>query len=197
MSNDKEDNRRLTDYLTDYWNEKRGKKAFPELSDIDIEEFEPKFARDSFLIELIPTVTMNITKTLYLGSNLNSEFKKDSSGVHIKNLVVRFLETPMDAYNKVVETKKPLEQNIEIPCKEIADLRYRQILLPLGDADKEEVKGILGGMRYKKRQIINLPFYHSFLIGFLLLNLLLDFLNYQNPQHQNLQMSAKMIISHY
>ncbi len=150
MSDNKNETRRLTDYLTDYWKGKRGSRGFPELKEIDVDELESKFAKDVFLIEIVPTVTMNITKTLYLGKNLNSEFKKDSSGVHIKNLVVRFLETPMDAYNKVIESKKPLEQNIEIPCKEIADLCYRQILLPLGDSEKGEVKGILGGMRYKK-----------------------------------------------
>ena len=150
MAEEAKDIRRLTDYLNEYWDSKRNGHDFPDLKDIKMEEMDAKFAKDCFLIEVIPTVTMSVTKTLYLGKNLNSEFKKDSSGVHIKNLVVRFLETPMDAYNKVIETKKPLEQNIEIPCKETAVLMYRQILLPLGDAQKGEVNGILGGMRYKK-----------------------------------------------
>ncbi|MDA0781294.1 MAG: PAS domain-containing protein [Rickettsiales bacterium] len=152
MTEEQKNYRRLTDYLKEYWDEKRGKRNFPELKEIDINEFDVQFSKDIFLIELVPTITMNIAKTIYLGKNLNTEFKKDSSGVHIKNLIVRFLETPMDAYNKVVETKKPLIHNIEIPCKEIATLCYRQILLPLGDAEKGDIKGILGGMRYKKNK---------------------------------------------
>jgi hypothetical protein len=150
QATDKQDNRRLTDYLQDYWKSKKDGRAFPEFGDINIDEIDKQYVKDCFLIEIIPTISMNITKTAYLGKNLNSEFKKDPSGVHIKNLIVRFLETPMDAYNKVLQTKKPLIQNVEIPNKESAVLMYRQVLLPLGDAKKGDVKGILGGMRYKK-----------------------------------------------
>lgn len=143
--------RRLTDYLQDYWKSKAEGADFPTFASIDMKEIDRNFVNDCFLIELIPTVTMNISKTVFLGKNLNSEFKKDESGVHIKNLVFRFLETPLDAYTKVIESKKPLIQNVELPSCENPTISYRQILLPLGDATKGDVKGILGGMRYKKR----------------------------------------------
>lgn len=142
--------RRLTDYLQEYWKSKAEGAAFPTLSSIDVKELDRNFVNDCFLIELVPTVTMNISKMVFLGKNLNRDFKKDESGVHIKNVIVRFLETPMDAYSKVIESKKPLIQNVELPSKDRPTIMYRQILLPLGDAAKEDVKGIFGGMRYKK-----------------------------------------------
>ena len=145
----KETSRRLTDYLHDYWKLKKAKAAFPKFEDINIDDIDLEYRNDCFLIEIEPKVTLNITKMIFLGKNLNTEFKQDKSGVHIKNLVVRFLETPLDHYNKVIESKKPLIQNVEIPSKEDPNLMYRQILLPLGNAEKGDVRGILGGMRYK------------------------------------------------
>jgi hypothetical protein len=105
--------RRLTDYLHDYWQSKADGAAFPTFDSIDMKEIDRNFVNDCFLIQLVPTVTMNISKMVFLGKNLNTDFKKDESGVHIKNVIVRFLETPMDSYAKVIESKKPLIQNID------------------------------------------------------------------------------------
>lgn len=142
--------KRLTDYLRHYWDEKRGKKDFPALEDMDIQDLSSDFRRDCFLLEIIPTVTRFSVRTLFAGENLREEYVKDDSGVHIRHLVLRFLETPGQHYETVCKTRKPLEQNIELPGREGTLIRYRQILMPVGDPETKAVTGILGGMRYKK-----------------------------------------------
>jgi hypothetical protein len=142
--------RRLTDQLQDYWDELRGSRNFPEKSDVNIKNLDKTIQNDCFIADVTPSVSKHNIKLDYLGNNLNSKYEQDEHGIYIRNLVVTFLETPRETYEKVIASKQPLMQSDEIDLNNGQKLKYRQILLPLGSNKDGEVTAILGGMRYKK-----------------------------------------------
>jgi hypothetical protein len=140
--------RRLTEVLEDYWNEKKQGREFPSLGDIDINDLPPEIRQDCFILEVNPSPTgSNNYAIQYLGDNLNSKYM-ENSGVYIKHVIVRFLETPADHYLHVIESKEPYSQNVELERQDGGRIKYRQIFLPLGPDDDKPITAILGGMRF-------------------------------------------------
>lgn len=139
---------RITDILEDYWNEKRGKNPFPSIEQINMDELDIAVQDRSFLIHIEPIITKYVCNFQFLGKKISEGYEKDKSGKYIKHIVIGFLETPNDFYDKVIQTKKPLKTEEVYEGKGGAVLKYRQILLPLGDEKGKPINGILGGMRF-------------------------------------------------
>lgn len=140
--------RRLTDVLLERWEEVRGNKRFPSLGDIDESILRREGVwDDSFIIEVFPLVIKSGYRIKYIGKNLGEKFELNNSGKFVKNLVLSFLETSSEKYEKVLHKQKPVIEEAEIKGRDGFDgIKYRQILLPLGDGEK--ITHILGGMRF-------------------------------------------------
>jgi len=136
---------RIVDVLLDYWNEKRGDRAFPAPNEIKGSELSSVW--DScFIMEVIPQVRQNGYRLVYTGRRLSGDYENDQ-GTFIKNIVIGFLDSAKDKYEIVVDTKEPLIEE-DVVIKPDHDLKFRQILLPLGEG--EDVTAIFGGMRLRK-----------------------------------------------
>ncbi|MDB2414715.1 hypothetical protein N9W34_02980 [Rickettsiales bacterium] len=140
---------RITEILYDAWDKARGTRVFPEPDDID-KSIISEVWDDSFIIKIIPLISEYGFSFEYRGKNLSPEHIHSETGLYIKNLITGFLETETERYTKVVKSKKPLiEENI-YKAANGGVIKYRQILLPLGNTNKDEacVEKIIGGMRF-------------------------------------------------
>lgn len=142
-----EKRQRVTDILNDYWEELRGNKAYPSIDEIDKNKLAEVW-EDTFLIEVFPLVMGSGYRFLHKGKNIGDDYHSEA-GKYIKNLVIGFLDNASDRYEKVIKEQKPLREE-NIFETDNTKLKYRQILLPLGNSDKGEITGIIGGMRFLK-----------------------------------------------
>jgi hypothetical protein len=144
-------NVRLTGYLEELWEEKRGEKHFPSLeSMIQILEEDKSIVDSIFILEASIKVGRHSFSMKHIGENITELYKDPSEDKTQARLINNFLEANKRNLERVVSTKAKVINNIEIHLGEEQNLKYRQILLPLGDATTETVTAILGGMRCKK-----------------------------------------------
>ncbi len=134
--------------LLEYWEGVKGNEKFPSLGDIDENILRREGVwDDAFIIEVFPLVIKSGYRIKYTGKNLGEKFELNNSGKFVKNLVLSFLETSSEKYEKVLQKQKPVIEEAEIKGRDGFDgIKYRQILLPLGDGEK--INHILGGMRF-------------------------------------------------
>jgi hypothetical protein len=144
-------NVRLTGHLEELWEEKRGDKHFPSLESIIKILNEDKSIVDSiFILEASMELCMQSFSMKHIGQDIVALYKDPSEDKTPARLINNFLEANKRNLERVVTTKVKVINNIEIHLGVEQNLKYRQILLPLGDSTTETVTAILGGMRCKK-----------------------------------------------
>ena len=138
--------RRVTEQLLEYWTSIKGDKKYPSLGDVD-EKKLAKIWNDSFVVEVFPLVFGYGHRFLHKGKNLSEEFTYDISGHFIKNTIIDFLENSNDQYVKIIESGEIIHTEKVFDIKGHA-VKFRQILLPLGDEESGVVDAVLGAMRF-------------------------------------------------
>jgi len=136
-------NRRLTEKLLRYWLQLRGEKPFPPESAID-RNILADIWESCFLVKL----GASANSYTHLGKNLIEAFGGDMT----KADTALFLASPFTAYieenfTEAVKTHKPVTDEGLEPNSHKAMIKYRVVLLPLGD---KKITHILGAMRWQK-----------------------------------------------
>jgi len=133
--------RRVTDQLLKHWKKLKGKRPYPSLADIHPADIKDIWA-DCFMVEIDDNHRHHYT---YLGENICDMLGGDLTGTSVLYLS----DNLASKYFGVVEKKKPLVDESEFINLKNNEVKYRQILLPVGP-DKKTVDHVLGAMRYKQ-----------------------------------------------
>ncbi|PIR39375.1 MAG: hypothetical protein COV35_02340 [Alphaproteobacteria bacterium CG11_big_fil_rev_8_21_14_0_20_39_49] len=141
---------RLTDYLQQFWDNARGDKVFPSIDCIRETEIDESLVDDVFILLIHHQSNNHYFSTTYIGNNilklhadpLDTENKEKSTN--------NFLESYKKHFDRIVTSRRPMTHNIEIHQGINQVLKYRQILLPIGNSADKPINAILGGMRYKR-----------------------------------------------
>ncbi len=140
--------RRLTVRLVSYWERLRGARAMPSEKDIEPDDLADLW--DHCFVAQLNTKTIDNYNYRYVGVRLHDAFQSDFSAREkadrISAVPAGFTEH-MSNYMQVLETRKPLIEEGEFINSKGDTVRYRQCILPLGNA--ENVTALLGGMRYR------------------------------------------------
>lgn len=134
---------RLTDILIAHWKSLKGDLPFPRETAIDIAEIAPVWD-DCFLIEAPKDRRYRYD---YLGQHLIEAYGEDVCREEVDLLVSPYTQDMIEKFDTVVNSGAPLnDHGVFINARHI-EVRYRQLLLPLGHDGI--VTHILGGMRWK------------------------------------------------
>lgn len=144
-------NVRLTGYLEELWDKEKGDKHFPTLeSIIKIQEEDETILDSVFILEASMQLGRHSFIVKHIGEDIKDLYKDPSGNKSEARLINNFLEANKRNLERVITTKAKIINNIEIHLGVEQNLKYRQILLPLGDSESDTVNAILGGMRCKK-----------------------------------------------
>lgn len=137
------DNKRITDILKEYWDTKRQGRLFPSESDIDAEDLK-EIWQNCFLAE-VKDGKFNYD---FFGSSIIEAYADDMEGEEVVEDLL-YPENPQitNKFMEVLNAKVPVFYEGVFINKNNMDIKFRKILLPLGDNSK--IKYILGGMRWK------------------------------------------------
>lgn len=138
--------RRLTEQLILHWQLLRKGRAFPSYKEIEptCEELIGIW-QDCFVVKIGKDDSGKIKhEYIYLGLRIKEKFGGDLSADIAMPLADKFASQ----YREVCEDKQPLVDEDEFTNIKGEVIKYRKILLPLGE-DGEYVEYILGGMRCK------------------------------------------------
>jgi hypothetical protein len=138
--------RRISHRLVNYWQQIKGDRLLPLVSDIDYEDIQDMWT-DCFLIRINGNSNgLELTTTYdYVGDSLRSLFIEEiGKPSHLASLPYEKL---LRIYQEMCMTNLPVVEDVEEFHHMGYDLKFRQCLLPLGD---KGITSIFGGMRYKK-----------------------------------------------
>jgi len=139
--------RRLTRILQEYWNTLRGDLSFPSEKDV-----QPKFIRsiweNCFVVEANNASRREDYKYKYLGKNIIAAYGQDLTGLAHNALISAEASLLADEFEKILAFKRPVFSEGMLHNQHKQEVRYRQVLLPLGE-NGIHITAILGGMSYK------------------------------------------------
>lgn len=151
--------KRITVILKQHWDGLLNERRFPAENDINKEALGEVW-RNCFIVEASNASRKEDYKYKYLGENIIKAYGRDLTGLNIK------LATPEAShlareYERVLALKRPVIDTGEINISKDEVIKYRQILLPLGD-DGVNINAIWGGMSYKVDKREKRFFFFSF-----------------------------------
>lgn len=141
---------RITDALKTYWEEQKGERKFPSEQEINAQDIEGIWEH-CFLVRVD---TNGAFAYEFLGQSIMEAYADDTVGEHIIEDQL-YPESPgiLNKFAEVVESGEPLFYEGVFINKNNVDIKFRKILLPLGDDGK--VKHLIGGMRWKSMDLPN------------------------------------------
>lgn len=139
--------RRLSTRLLRYWNEKRGQRAMPVENDLDPEELGADWGH-CFLLQARDIDNIQDYNFTYLGENIMKAYFDASLDAHNQFMVGPNAFRLSTHFSKVVDSKAPVLDEGEFATMQGRRVLYRQVLLPLGQA-QGVIEAIFGGMSYK------------------------------------------------
>ena len=137
--------RRITLRLLSYWEKIRRDRAMPSESDIVAAEIADLWEH-CFLVH-VADIHKAGHHFAYLGEAIRRAYAGALSDVEASRLISPNVERLADCYMEIIHTQKPVVDEGEFRNHSGELVKYRQCLLPLGEAG--EVQAIFGGMRYK------------------------------------------------
>lgn len=144
-------NLRLTVYLEEFWEKSRADKSLPSLEQIiRILNEEASIVDSIFILEASIELGRHSFSVKHMGQDLILLYKDPSEDKTPTRLINNFIQSNKRNLEKVISTKSKIINNIEISIGAGQDLKYRQILLPIGNETSDTVTAIIGGMRCKK-----------------------------------------------
>ena len=149
MTQNSEHNRRITEHLLRYWLQLRGAREMPQEK-----ELNPDAIKDSwdscFLINLTDSAKHGGYRYTYMGKNLLDAFGEDVTRDDAETLVSLPSPRVIAKFDQAVAMRKPLIDEAEFVNAKKMTIKYRQILLPLGNnREPVELTYLFGGMRWK------------------------------------------------
>lgn len=135
--------KRLSEILLTYWEELKGDSDMPSESAIDTDKLEDVWD-NCFLVEK----KGDKYAYSYLGKSIIEAYADVVEGEEIIEDQI-YPESPglIAKFEEVVHTKVPLHYEGAFINNNNMDIKFRKMLLPLGDDG--EVKYLLGGMRWR------------------------------------------------
>ncbi len=141
-------NRRITEKLLRYWLKTRGNKPYPKESDIDFEELSDIWD-NCFLVQVFGKNSKPPYKYTYLGKDLIAAYGGDITSDEVsKTIVSPYTKRVQKKFEELLKSKKPVSDDAEYVDSKKLKIKYRQVLVPLGN-EKGDIEYILGGMRWK------------------------------------------------
>lgn len=149
MPEKQEQNRRITEHLLRYWLQLRSAREMPQEN-----ELNPDALKDSwdncFLIQLTNAATHGGYRYIYMGQNLLDAFGEDVTREDAETLVSLPSKRVIAKFDQAVAMRKPLIDEAEFVNAKKMTIKYRQILLPMGNnREPMELTYLFGGMRWK------------------------------------------------
>ena len=138
--------RRLSLRLMRYWHEKRGTRAMPIENDIDPEALGADWDF-CFLLQSRDVANIQDYNFTYLGESIMKAYFDKSLDAHNQFMVGPNAFRLSTHFSRAIDTKAPVLDEGEFATVQGRRVLYRQVLLPLGQADV--VEAIFGGMNYK------------------------------------------------
>ncbi len=132
--------RRLTEQLLLYWNTKRGERKYPAMPEIKPEEI-PELWPKCFLVAVKATEGKPEHNYTYIGTIVSAMFGGDYASASVLPLA----DNLAPQYYMVMQAQKPMVQETQFTNLRGQEVKYRQILLPLG-SDGTAVDYVLGGI---------------------------------------------------
>jgi len=138
---------RITTRLKKYWDFLRGDKFFPSEKDIKPQEIESIW-NNCFVVKADNSCRKEDYRYKHPGKDIIKAYGSDLTGLTVDSIASVEASHLADKYELVLARKTFVmhEDEFNTPNNEI--LKYRQILLPLGE-DGVNITAILGGMSYK------------------------------------------------
>ena len=149
MSKKQEQNRRITEHLLRYWLQLRGAREMPQEKELNPDSIKESW--DScFLINLTDAAKHGGYRYTYMGKNLLDAFGEDVTRDDAETLVSLPSSRVIAKFDQAVAMRKPLIDEAEFVNAKKMTIKYRQILLPLGNnREPMELFYLFGGMRWK------------------------------------------------
>jgi hypothetical protein len=139
--------RRISGRLTKYWAKLSDGRMFP--AEIEI---NPSVISDMwdycFIVKADNSCKKEDYQYRYLGQKITDAYKSELRGINIQTLVSTDPGNTDQEYEKVLAWKRPVINNSESTIGMNRVIRFRQVLLPLGD-DGINITSILGCMSYR------------------------------------------------
>ncbi len=137
--------RRITLRLLAYWEKLRGERPMPAEAEINPADIEDLW--DHCLLVRIEDLEKEGYNYTYLGEAIINAYRHGLSQSDPASSVSPNADTLSHSYARVIATRKPVMEEGEFYNLRNEQVKYRQVLLPLGEG--ETVKAIFGGMRFK------------------------------------------------
>jgi hypothetical protein len=139
---------RINERLRSYWNELRGERPFPSEREVDFTELDAVW-KSCFLVKRDETKPVPFAY-IYLGSDLIMAYGDDLGAREIcERLVFPSSMSLLHKFEEVVNTRAPVEQEDTFTNTKGLIIKYRSLMLPLGDETNSDIEFIIGGMRWK------------------------------------------------
>lgn len=138
--------RRMTRRLIKYWDMLRGRRAYPSLTEFDVEAV-PGFADNAFVLDLTRSVELPFFR--YIGRDLARECPVPLIGRNLSEAPRPSLVAQVaDHYLKVIVNRMPLEFEGTLADGFLIPLAYRGTMLPLS-IDRISVDALVGAISWK------------------------------------------------
>lgn len=139
--------KRITVVLRKYWDYLREERAFPTEREINPAEIADIW-ENCFIVEANNNSRKEDYIYKYIGKKIIQAYGEDLTGMAVDKMVAPEAGHLAEEYEKVLGIKRPVldEGTLKAPNKGV--IKYRQILLPLGE-NGIKITAILGGMSYK------------------------------------------------
>lgn len=137
---------RITDTIIDHWDEIRGDRKFPSEDSLDLKCLSGVI--DSCCLVQTRDIGGGAYNYSYLGKKIVEAYGRDLTRQSHRLLTAPQANHLQAVYEQIIRRKEPIIDDGEFKNLSGQTVKYRQVLVPLGDSD-DKVESILCGMRYK------------------------------------------------
>lgn len=137
---------RMGERLVTHWAELCDGRPYPAEDDLDPEDLGELWD-DCFLVQLRDIYNVIDYNYTYLGKNILNAYQSTLLPEALPDLVNLHANHIAHLLNEAIETLHPIRVAHELHISPNTEIRFRQVLVPLG-SNKGEVVAILGHMSY-------------------------------------------------
>lgn len=137
---------RITETLERYWDSIKAENALPSEADVDPAELEAIWD-DCFLVRSEGGDRFHY---LYMGPGIVEAMGDDLTGKEVCDKLVGGLHDPLASkFLRALQADAPRQEESSFTNRHKMEIKYRMCLLPLCDREKQTVRYILGGMKWR------------------------------------------------
>lgn len=137
---------RLTEQLLSYWENLRGSRPFPNEEEVNPDALT-EIWNSCFLVQVRDAEVFSYS---YLGDALIEAYGDDWTGKEISEALVYPHPLPLfHAFRTAARTAKAVSDENEFTNANGLTVKYRSCVVPLGANHGDQVRYLLGGMKWK------------------------------------------------